>query len=90
VARIETQVAAYHRIDTCPAERDLVLGGSDPDRYAKRGGDWRTAPRSMLYDWVEDRGVLVSCSHGVLGAPLHGEHDTGRAVGDHSAAFLAR
>jgi hypothetical protein len=90
VARAETQVTAYHRIDTGPAERDLVLGGPDLDPFEKRGGDWRTAPRSMLYDWAQDWGVSVNWSHGVPGAPLHGEHHTGGAVGDHREAVFAR
>jgi hypothetical protein len=90
VARAETQVTAYHRIDIGPAEHDLVRGGPDLDPFENRGGDWLTERRSMLYDWAEDWGVSVNWSHGVLGAPLHGDQHTGRAVGDHSESFFAR
>jgi hypothetical protein len=89
-ASCETHVNAYHRIKMGAEERDIVIGGRYLDRFAKRGGEWRIAHRSMLYDWYQDFGVSVDWSKGVMGMPFGAEHYTGRAVGDFSETFLGK
>lgn len=87
-ARTETQVIAYHRLDTGAEHRDSVLGGRYLDRFESRDGRWRIAQRIMLYDWVRDEGGSADWSQGVLGAPLREERFIGRAHGDHSEEFF--
>ena len=87
---VETHVTAYHRINMGEEERDVVLGGRYLDRLEKRGGDWRIAKRTMLYDWSQDFGVSVDWSHGLMGTPFSAGHFTGRAVGDYSATFFGK
>lgn len=87
-AAAETHVSAYHRVDAGTEHRDLLLGGRYLDRFEQRDGDWRIAERTMLYDWTRDLGTAVDWAQGLMGAPLSGEHFTGRAHGDHSAAFF--
>lgn len=89
VARVETQVTSYHRIDMGKEHRDVVIGGRYLDRIEKRGGDWRIADRVMLYDWFQDFGVSVDWSQGVMGMPFSAGHYTGRAVGDYSETFFS-
>jgi hypothetical protein len=43
VARAETHVTSYHRINTGTEERDTVIGGRYLDRMEKRGGERRNA-----------------------------------------------
>lgn len=88
VARAETHVVAYHRVDMGEQERDVVLGGRYLDLLEKRGGEWRVASRTMLYDWTQDLGASVDWSQGMMGAPFSGDHFTGRAVGDFSTTFF--
>lgn len=90
VALAETQVTAYHRINMGTEERDVVLGGRYLDRVEKRDGDWRIAQRTMLYDWVQDFGVSVDWSQGVMGMPFSGDHYTGKSVGDYSEVFFGQ
>lgn len=87
-ARVETQVTSYHRVNMGEEERDTVIGGRYLDRLEKRGGEWRIAERTMLYDWFRDFGVSVDWSKGVMGLPFSAPHYTGRAVGDHSETFF--
>jgi len=87
-ARVETHVTAYHRIDMGNQERDMVIGGRYLDRLEKRGGEWRIAHRTMLYDWTRDCGPSVDWSQGLLGMPFLGSHYVGSARGDHSEAFF--
>jgi hypothetical protein len=89
-ARAETHVTSYHRIDTGSAHRDVVIGGRYLDRLEKRGGEWRIAQRTMLYDWVRDFGTSVDWSQGVMGMPFKAGHYTGRAQGDHSETFFGK
>jgi len=89
-ALAETHVFSYHRINMGKEERDVVIGGRYLDRFEKRRGEWRIAERSMLYDWLQDFGVSVDWSKGVMGTPFSADHYTGRAVGDYSEAFFAR
>ncbi|MGW5384286.1 nuclear transport factor 2 family protein [Nocardia sp. NPDC003963] len=88
VALAETQVIAYHRLDTGPEHRDSVLGGRYLDRFERRDDRWRIGKRIMLYDWVQDQGVSVDWSRGVLGAPLREDRFIGRAHGDYSEKFF--
>jgi hypothetical protein len=88
VARVETHVTAYHRVDMGAEERDTVIGGRYLDRLEKRGDEWRIAQRTMLYDWLKDTGVSVDWSQGLMGMAFSGGHFTGRAVGDYSDLFF--
>lgn len=88
-ALVETQVTSYHRIDMGEEERDTVIGGRYLDRMEKRGGEWRVAERTMLYDWYQDYGQSVDWSQGVMGLPFSGDHYTGRTLGDFSEKFFA-
>jgi SnoaL-like domain len=88
VARVETHVTSYHRVNMGTEERDTVIGGRYLDRIEKRGAEWRIASRIMLYDWFQDFGKSVDWSKGVMGMPFSADHYTGRAVGDYSEAFF--
>ncbi|MDR2857512.1 MAG: nuclear transport factor 2 family protein [Novosphingobium sp.] len=88
-ARVETQVVSYHRVNTGEEERDTCIGGRYLDRFEKRGGDWRIAERTMLYDWYQDWGVSIDWSQGVMGLPFSREWFSGRARGDYSERFFA-
>ncbi|MFT3929179.1 MAG: nuclear transport factor 2 family protein [Spongiibacteraceae bacterium] len=88
VALTETHVTSYHRVNMGVEERDTVIGGRYLDRLEKRGGEWRIAQRTMLYDWFQDWGVSIDWSQGVMGMPFSAEHFSGRAVGDYSETFF--
>jgi hypothetical protein len=90
VALVETQVVSYHRVNMGTEERDTVIGGRYLDRLEKRGGEWRIAQRTMLYDWFQDFGVSVDWSKGVMGMPFSAAHFPGRAVGDYSEVFFGK
>jgi hypothetical protein len=90
VAKAETQVISYHRVDMGAGERDTCIGGRYLDVLAKRDGAWRIAARTMLYDWYQDWGEAIDWSRGVMGLPFGGPHYPGRSVGDHSVAFFAK
>jgi hypothetical protein len=87
-ALVETHVTAYHRVAAEDGDRDTVIGGRYLDRMEKRGAQWGIGQRTMLYDWYSDLGRSIDWSRGVMGMPLRAGHYTGRAVGDHSAAFF--
>jgi hypothetical protein len=89
-ASVETHVTSYHRINMGAEERDTVIGGRYLDHLEKRGGDWRIAQRTMLYDWFQDFGVSVDWSKGVMGLPFSAGHYTGRAVSDYSEIFFGK
>jgi hypothetical protein len=88
VASAETHVISYHRVNMGTEERDTVIGGRYLDKLEKRGGEWRIAQRTMLYDWFQDFGVSVDWSKGVMGMPFTADHYTGRAVGDFSTRLF--
>jgi hypothetical protein len=90
VAHVETHVTSYHRINMGTEERDTVIGGRYLDRLEKRGGEWRIAQRTMLYDWYQDFGLSIDWSKGLMGLPLSAEHYSGRAVGDYSEVFFKK
>jgi hypothetical protein len=90
-AKAETQVVSYHRVEMGPGngeERDTCIGGRYLDLFEKRGGEWRIASRTMLYDWYQDWGVSIDWAQGVMGLPLREEWFSGRARGDHSVKFF--
>lgn len=89
-ALVETQVVSYHRVNFGEEERDTVIGGRYLDRIENRGGQWRIAQRTMLYDWHQDFGKSVDWSQGVMGLPFSGAHFTGRAHGDFSEVFFGK
>jgi hypothetical protein len=89
-AFVETQVTSYHRIVTGDGHRDVTLGGRYLDCMEQRGGRWRIADRTMLYDWCRDDGASADWSQGVMGMPLTAEHYVGRAVGDHSETLFGQ
>lgn len=87
-ALAETHVTSYHRVNMGSEERDTVIGGRYLDRVEKRGGEWRIAQRTMLYDWFQDWGASVDWTQGVMGMPFSAEHFSGRATGDYSETFF--
>ncbi len=89
-ALVETHVTSYHRIDMGSEHRDVVLGGRYLDRLAKRGGEWRIAHRTMLYDWTSDYGQSADWSQGMMGMPFLTDHSIGSANGDYSDVFFGR
>jgi hypothetical protein len=89
-ARAETHVTSYHRVKTGTEERDTVIGGRYLDRMERRGGEWRIAQRTMLYDWFQDFGVSIDWSKGVMGLPFSAGHYSGRSVGDYSETFFGK
>ena len=89
-ARVETQVLSYHRVNMGAEERDTMVGGRYLDVMAKRGGVWRIAQRTMLYDWYQDFGQANDWSQGVMGLPFSAAHFSGRAVGDYSEIFFGK
>jgi hypothetical protein len=89
-ALVETHVTSYHRIIMGEEERDTVIGGRYLDRLEKRGGEWRIAQRTMLYDWFQDFGLSIDWSKGVMGLPFSAGHYSGRAVGDYSEIFFGK
>lgn len=89
-ASAETHVVSYHRVDMGAGDRDTCIGGRYLDTMARRGGEWRIAARTMLYDWYQDWGKSVDWVQGVMGFPFHGPHYTGRANGDWSEVFFGQ
>jgi len=89
-AQVETQVISYHRVDMGTGDQDTCIGGRYLDRMEKRGGEWRIAYRTMLYDWYQDWGDAIDWSKGVMGLPFSAEHFSGRAVGDYSQTFFGK
>ena len=89
-ARAETLVMSYHRIDTGAGHKDAMIGGRYLDSMAQRGGEWRIARRTMLYDFYQDWGQAIDWSEGVMGMQFSAEHFAGRAVGDYSEVFFGK
>lgn len=87
-ALVETHVTAYHRVATADADRDAVIGGRYLDWMEERGGRFRIAQRTMLYDWYQDVGQSVDWSQGMMGMPFRADHYCGRAVADYSEIFF--
>jgi hypothetical protein len=64
------------------------MGGRYLDLFEKRGGEWRIASRTMLYDWSQDWGAAADWSQGLMGMPFTATRYTGRAHGDWSREFF--
>ncbi len=90
IAKVETHVNSYHRIDMGQGDRDTLIGGRYLDTLERRGGQWRIAQRTMLYDWYQDFGAAIDWSQGVMGMPFSAPHFSGRTVGDFSETFFGR
>jgi len=90
MARAETHVTSYHRINMGAEERDTVIGGRYLDRMENRGSQWRIAQRTMLYDWFQDFGRSVDWAQGVMGMQFRADIYTGRASGDYSETFFGK
>jgi hypothetical protein len=90
-AKVETQVISYHRIDYGGGnEHDTCIGGRYLDVFEQRGGAWRIAARTMLYDWHQDWGAATDFSQGIMGMPFSAPHFSGRAQGDWSETFFGK
>ena len=90
IAKVETQVISYHRVEMGSGEQDTVIGGRYLDVFERRDSDWRIAARTMLYDWFQDWGASIDWSQGVMGMPFSEPHFSGRAHGDWSAQFFGK
>jgi hypothetical protein len=90
-AKVETQVISYHRIDYGGGnEHDTCIGGRYLDVFEQRGGAWRIASRTMLYDWHQDWGAATDFSQGIMGMPFSAPYFSGRAQGDWSETFFGK
>ena len=69
-AGVETHVLAYHRADMGHGERDICLAGRYLDRMERRGGEWRIAHRTLIYDWYQDWGRFRRLVAGPVGLAL--------------------
>lgn len=90
VARVETQILSYHRVAMGQDDRDTMIGGRYLDRIERRGGEWRIAQRTMLYDWFQDFGASIDWAQGVMGMPFSAPHFAGRTLGDFSETFFGK
>lgn len=55
-AAVETYFNALQRApDRQGTVRQVLLCGRYCDRFEKRGGEWRVADRTVVYDWVEEQ-----------------------------------
>ncbi|HTZ14981.1 MAG TPA: nuclear transport factor 2 family protein [Mycobacterium sp.] len=87
-ALVETHVLAYHRVAAESEQRDTVIGGRYLDWMDNISNDWRISQRTMVYDWVQDLGVSVDWTTGLMGIPLDTTRYAGRATDDYSERFF--
>jgi hypothetical protein len=87
-ATAETHVQSYHRLDVGGAHKDSMIGGRYVDRMEKRGGEWRIASRTLIYDWDRELGPSADWSKGVMGVPFVTDNPTGKCAGDPSEALF--
>jgi hypothetical protein len=87
-ASAETHVASYHRLNVAGAHQDSVIGGRYLDRLEKRGGEWRIAYRTLVYDWERAFGASADWSKGVMGIAFISDNPTGKCAGDKSEGFF--
>ncbi len=90
MAKVETQVISYHRVDMGAGEQDTCIGGRYLDVFEKRDDIWAIANRIMLYDWFQDWGNAIDWSKGVMGMPFSEEYFSGRAANDYSEGFFGK
>ena len=55
VARVECYLDAVHRRVDDTGSWDEMLKARYLDRFERRGGEWRVAARTVIYDWIEER-----------------------------------
>jgi len=53
-ARVESYVAAMHRVQRRDGERDLLVWGRYLDRFERRHGRWKIAHRRCVFDGIRD------------------------------------
>ena len=53
-AAVESSFLALQATAAQP-ERETFLCGRYVDRFERRGGEWRVAARTVVYDWIEER-----------------------------------
>lgn len=73
-AGVETYFLALQRDrDPQGVAREVFLAGRYVDRFEKRGGEWRIAARTVVYDWLRDLGApgVTEAEHfGTVRQPL--------------------
>ena len=84
IAHTETYMSAMHIVppgypltDVFPdkgEEYSAVIAGRYVDRFEKRGGEWRIAQRTGIYDWREFR-AIGEASLDSVPAEARGQHD---------------
>jgi hypothetical protein len=87
LAAVETSFFALQTTAAAP-EHATFLCGRYLDRFEQRGGEWRVADRTVVYDWIEERTRAELAQED---ARLFGRRQpTGtRGPGDPLHAFLA-
>ncbi|GGC06182.1 hypothetical protein GCM10011494_26030 [Novosphingobium endophyticum] len=88
MARAETHVLSYHRVDMGSGDRDTCIGGRYLDTFERRGTEWRIIDRVLLYDFEQEWGEAADWSRGVMGYPFSDQHFPGRAKGDFSETWF--
>jgi len=53
-AAVESSFFALQATAAQP-DRETFLCGRYADRFERRGGEWRVAARTVIYDWIEER-----------------------------------
>ncbi|OAK64501.1 hypothetical protein A3K87_13990 [Variovorax paradoxus] len=54
LAAVESSFLALQSTAAQP-DRETFLCGRYADRFERRGGEWRVAARTVVYDWIEER-----------------------------------
>lgn len=54
VARVETYVWTFARLEQDGVQYDTFTGGRLTDRFERRGGEWKIAHRRTVLDWNRD------------------------------------
>lgn len=86
LAAVESGFVALQSQAAMP-RRETFLCGRYLDRFEKRGGEWRVAERTVVYDWIEERErpELAGDDRALFGRR---EPNGGRAPRDPVYAFL--
>ncbi len=53
-ARVESYVAAFHRVGSPEGEHDLLVWGRYLDRFERRQGHWKIAHRQCVFDGIRN------------------------------------
>jgi hypothetical protein len=54
VAKAESYVTAYHRVEQADGLYDILMWGRYLDRFERRGGEWKIARRQCVFDGVRN------------------------------------